>query len=398
VNFDSFFVKISSLRLYLPVSLISISLTSFFADVTYEGARAVLGIYLGILGASALIVGSLNIGELIGYIMRFMSGYVISKKRDIELFWILIYLGYILNLVVIPLLALTNNYLIAFLLAIMERIGKGIRVPLRDYLIAEISTNIGKGKGFGFHEFFDSLGATIGPGIVALILAIYYGNYFLAFLSLALPAALSLIFLRITQIKTPILSISIKTNGASLKLEKPIWIYTISMCVLTLSLIPWPIASYHLKFSSSFTDYNISLFYLIIMLTTSLCSMPLGLFYDRFKFYTTLPIPFISLLSTYLFISFNDFYMIIFASILWGIVLCFNEVVMRAILADLTTDINRVYAFGTFSLFIGFASFISGLMYGFLYEVSIILLIYLSFFSSILSLAIFYILLKNTKR
>ena len=45
-----------------------IGIVNFFADFTYEGARGIVGPFLGSLGASAAIVGFVaGIGELMGY-------------------------------------------------------------------------------------------------------------------------------------------------------------------------------------------------------------------------------------------------------------------------------------------------------------------------------------------
>jgi len=45
-----------------------IGIVNFFADLTYEGARGIVGPFLGSLGASAATVGFVaGFGELIGY-------------------------------------------------------------------------------------------------------------------------------------------------------------------------------------------------------------------------------------------------------------------------------------------------------------------------------------------
>ena len=73
-----------------------------------------------------------------------------------------VFLGYSLNLLAVPLLALAPSWPIAFMLVIVERVGKGLRVPARDAIIAEVSSSIGYGKGFAVHELLDQVGAVIG--------------------------------------------------------------------------------------------------------------------------------------------------------------------------------------------------------------------------------------------
>lgn len=63
--------------------IILMGVVSLFADMTYEGARSITGPYLAILGASAITVGFVaGFGELIGYMMRFLSGYLTDRTRS----------------------------------------------------------------------------------------------------------------------------------------------------------------------------------------------------------------------------------------------------------------------------------------------------------------------------
>lgn len=57
---------------------------SLFADMTQEGARGIFGAYLGMMGASAAMVGCISgAGELVGYGLRFVTGIIASRSREI---------------------------------------------------------------------------------------------------------------------------------------------------------------------------------------------------------------------------------------------------------------------------------------------------------------------------
>jgi len=60
-----------------------IGIANFFADFTYEGARGIVGPFLGSLGASAMIVGfDDGLGGVLSYGVRSLSGYfVMSRKK-----------------------------------------------------------------------------------------------------------------------------------------------------------------------------------------------------------------------------------------------------------------------------------------------------------------------------
>lgn len=63
---------------------------------------------------------------------------------------------------------------------------------LEDVILAEVSEDIGKGKGFGIHELLDQLGAIAGPLLVSVMITLY--GYRIAFLSLLAPAFISMSF------------------------------------------------------------------------------------------------------------------------------------------------------------------------------------------------------------
>src|SRR5437660_12559861 len=102
--------------------IVLLGVVSLFADMTYEGARSIAGPYLGALGASGLVVGLVaGFGELIGYALRLASGYVVDQTAR---YWVVTLVGYTLNLLAVPLLALAGRWEVAAALMIAERVGK----------------------------------------------------------------------------------------------------------------------------------------------------------------------------------------------------------------------------------------------------------------------------------
>ena len=61
-------------------------------------------------------------------------------------------------------------------LRVAERIGKGVRNPPRDALIAESAAADARGRAFGFNQAMDHLGAAVGPLLAAAFLWRYAGN------------------------------------------------------------------------------------------------------------------------------------------------------------------------------------------------------------------------------
>src|SRR6202167_2254180 len=177
--------------------VIAIGIVSLFADMTYEGARGIAGQFLFTLGASATVVGFVaGFGELPGYVLRSVFGYLADKTHK---YWAFIIVGYAVNLLAVPALALAGNWPLAAALMIAERTGRAIRRPSVHAMLAHAGSQIGTGFAFGLHQFLDQTGGTLGPLLTALVLYLH-GGYHEAFAALLIPAVLSLASLTVARI------------------------------------------------------------------------------------------------------------------------------------------------------------------------------------------------------
>ena len=83
--------------------IVCLGVVSLFADMTYEGARSIIGPFLKDLGASAAQVGLIaGLGEMLAASLRFFSGRFADRTRA---YWTFTISGYALNLIVVPALA-----------------------------------------------------------------------------------------------------------------------------------------------------------------------------------------------------------------------------------------------------------------------------------------------------
>ena len=109
-------------------------IVSLFSDMTHEGARSILGEYLNLAGASAATIGFVSgIGELCGYSLRLISGFIADKTKK---YWTFVITGYVIQVLAIPALALVpeHGWIWACGLVILERIGKAIKKPAKNTL------------------------------------------------------------------------------------------------------------------------------------------------------------------------------------------------------------------------------------------------------------------------
>jgi len=88
--------------------IICFGIVSFFADMTYEGAHSILGPFLEGLNASAFQVGFVaGLGEMLAASLRFFSGRWVDRTRA---YWTVAFIGYGMNLIVVPALAFAGNW------------------------------------------------------------------------------------------------------------------------------------------------------------------------------------------------------------------------------------------------------------------------------------------------
>ncbi|MGB8199264.1 MAG: MFS transporter, partial [Pseudonocardiaceae bacterium] len=149
--------------------VISFGVVSGLADVVYEGARSIIGPFLGDLGASAALIGLITgAGEAAALVFRLVTGWLADRTGR---HWALTIAGYALTIACVPLLALSPGLLGAGLLYNGERFGKAVRTPARDTMLAHASVKLGRGWVFGLHEAIDQSGAFLGPLLLAGVLA-----------------------------------------------------------------------------------------------------------------------------------------------------------------------------------------------------------------------------------
>ena len=75
----------------------------------------------------------------------------------------LIVLGYAIAVAVRPIIAVTAAAWQVIALRVVDRVGKGIRTPPRDALIADVTPPELKGRAFGLQRGMDHAGAVLGP-------------------------------------------------------------------------------------------------------------------------------------------------------------------------------------------------------------------------------------------
>ena len=342
---------------------------NLFADFSYEGARSVSGPFLAGLGASALVAGLVGgSGELLGYTLRLASGFWASRSQR---YWAITILGYLLQMTVIPLLALAGSWQVAAVLMVLERVGKATRNPPRDVMLSEAGSHMGRGWAFGVNEALDQIGAFLGPLAVAAIFALR-GDYRPAFAWLALPAVAVLLLVITARWKFPQSANIPPAPPAAGKSGHPpaFWWYAGASALVAFGFSDYALIAFHFAKSHAVSEVAIPVAYAFSMLAGGAGSLIAGKLYDRFGLIILVPLT--TLIAGFAPLVFlGDGNLAIAGVLLWGLGLGVHESVMPAAVASMIPAHARAAAYGLFTSIFGVAWFLGSALQGWLYGISI---------------------------
>ncbi len=367
--------------------VVLLGLVSLLADMTYEGARSITGPFLATLGASGAVVGFVaGMGELVGYVLRLVSGYISDRTRR---YWLLTFTGYTVNLLAVPLLALTGHWLAASTLIVLERLGKAIRTPARDAMLSHATRQMGHGWGFGLHEAMDQVGAVAGPLIVFATLSLR-NDYRTAFAVLMAPALLALLTLSIARYQFPRpqdlepRTVALHTHGFS----TTYWLYLGAVGLVAAGYADFPLMAYHFGKTEVVSPSHIALFYALAMGVDAVGALVLGRLFDRIGFHTlTLAAVLSAGFAPLAFLG--GFWGAVAGVTLWGVGMSAQESVMRATVAKLVPAERRGTGFGVFHTGYGLAWFAGSALMGWLYDRSVMALVVFSVVAQLLAMVLF---------
>jgi len=99
-------------------------------------------------------------------------------------------------------MALAGNWQVAAGLILAERVGRAIRKPTIEAMLSYTTGSLGKGWVYAVNTALDETGATIGPLLMALVLALK-GSYRIGYGLLLASSSLALLVLTVARIFFP---------------------------------------------------------------------------------------------------------------------------------------------------------------------------------------------------
>ncbi len=154
----------------LPRAVYYFGATSLTNDFASEMIYPLLPAFVTtVLGGGALALGVLDgVADTVAAAFKLVAGYLADRLR-----WRgpMVVGGYAIAAVLRPLIAAAGAAWQVIGLRGADRVGKGIRTPPRDTMIAEVASPGIRGRAFGLHRAADHVGAIVGPLAAAALIA-----------------------------------------------------------------------------------------------------------------------------------------------------------------------------------------------------------------------------------
>lgn len=342
-------------------------------DISSEMLYPILPMFLKSIGFSVFWIGILE--GFAEAIAGFSKGYFgkISDKIGKRVPFVRI--GYTLSCISKPLIGLFATPVIVFFLRTMDRLGKGVRTAARDAILSSETTKEFKGRVFGFHRGFDTLGAAIGP-ILALIYLYYYPeNYVALFILAFIPGLIGILFTFLLKDKK---SIEVSNNHTKTKFleflsywkkssknfKKTVIGLIVFTAINSSDMFLLLLVQHH-----GLSDSTVIILYIFYNLVYALFSAPMGWLGDKIKLKNSLILGIFLFSIVYVFIPFVSsvwLYYLLFS--VYGIAISAIEGNSKALITNIAAKEETATAIGFLTSFQSLATLLASSIAGVLWS------------------------------
>ena len=349
--------------------VVAIGIVNLFGDVTYEGGASLNGQFLGSLGASAAMVAMLaGAGEFLGYALRPLSGWAADRTGR---YWLLTFVGYVINLFAMPTMALAGSWRVAGALLVTERVGRAIRKPTVDAMLSYSTGKHGRGWVYALATALDETGALVGPIVVSVALftgASYRTGY--ALLGISAVAAFGALVAARWLFPVPArLEAGGPATARAKRFGRAYLLYTVAGALFAAGLMSFELIAFHLSSTGTVPIKWLPLFLALATATGIPANLALGRLYDRHGIAIVgWSVAIAALFSPFVFLG--NLATATVGLLLWGIGYAVQDTLLKALIAGVLPEGRRNLAFGLFYLGYGVGWLAGGIATGLLYEAS----------------------------
>jgi MFS family permease len=271
---------------------------------------------------------------------------------------------------------------------IAERVGRAIRKPSVEAMLSYTTGTLGKGWVYALNNALDQTGATLGPLLMAGVLALK-GDMRTAYMVLLIPTILALVTVAVAMRFFPNPShLHAGPTNRPKSFTKGYWLYMAAGACVAAGLVSFELISFHFSVTRTVSKAWIPVFFSLAMATDAVASLVVGRLYDR----RGLPVVLIAVFLTapYAALVFlGNFYVALFGMILWGIGFATQDTLLKAIIAGMLPEGRRNLAFGLFYTGYGCGWLVGSVTTGLLYDQSIAMVIAFTIAIQLASLPLF---------
>jgi len=345
--------------------VLTLGVVNLFADITYEGGGSINGPFLGTLGASAALISIVaGLGEFLGYALRAVAGHVADRTGK---YWPISFVGYAINLLAVPAMALAGSWQLAAVLMLAERIGRAIRKPTIETMLSYTTAKFGKGWVFAVNTALDETGATLGPLLMAAVLFLG-GRYQMGYALLLISSLLALASLTAARIVFPVpANLGEGKSAPERDFTPAFWLYMAGGAFFAAGLMSYELISFHLVTAGLISPSWMPVALAFATGTGVLANLALGHMFDRVGMNVVLAAVILSAFFTPLIFS-GSLIAVLIAMPLWGVGYAVQDTLFKALVADILPDRKRGLAFGLFYAGYGLGWLVGSVAVGLLYQ------------------------------
>ena len=350
-------------------------IVNLFGDMTYEGGASVNGQFLASLGASAAAISIIaGAGECLGYGLRAVSGYAADKTGR---YWAVTFVGYAINTLAVPAMALTGNWYTAGALILAERTGRAIRKPTVEAMLSYSTGKHGKGWVYAMNTALDETGAMVGPLLIAFALSKHV-ELRSAYGLLLISSALTLLA-RLEQ--------GGPWTARAIGFSRAYWLYMVAASCFAGGLMTFELLAFHLS-RAGFAANRIPMLLALGTASAIAASLTLGRLYDRIGIGAVVT----GVLLTAGFsplVFFGRSWLVVAGLLLWGVGYAVQDTLLKALIASVLPEGRRNAAFGVFYLGYGGGWLVGSVLAGVLYSRSLRALVAIAIITQLIAIPIF---------